>query len=261
MSICIALLMASAFVPPADTEGPDAIPPAFAPFESMIGAWKGVARPSANRLRGWNEKHAWGWTFKDGKPVGMSLAVEGGKTFKRGLFSFDPKTKKYTFTATDPADKPIVYVGSAQGKTLVLERSDKLADGAVERLTIRPTSNLIRYTMLLDRKEPRSPQYKNTLEVGLTKEGESFAAGGAGSNLPKCIITGGAGTLSVTHNGVTYPVCCTGCVEQFKEDPEKYIARAKARANAEKSGEKPKKAKGADDGEFDGLVEPPAKKG
>ena len=242
--------------------GVDELPAAFAPFEGMVGAWKGVARPATNRVRGWSETHSWAWTFAKGKPVGMSLSIEGGKTFKKGALSYDGATKRYTLTATDPAGKPVVYVGPAQGKTLLLDRSAKLPDGALERITIRPTSNMIRYTMLVDRREAGAPQYKNAIDVGLTKEGESFAAGAGGSNLPKCIITGGAGSLSVSHNGVTYPVCCTGCVEQFKEEPEKYIARAAARTKEKQDGKPAEsKAKGRDDGEFDGLVEPPKKKG
>lgn len=33
--------------------------------------------------------------------------------------------------------------------------------------------------------------------------------------------------VSVTHNGKTYQLCCAGCIEKFKVDPEKYVQRVK----------------------------------
>jgi YHS domain-containing protein len=45
-----------------------------------------------------------------------------------------------------------------------------------------------------------------------------------------CIISQGLGTISVSHNGKTYWVCCTGCKAAFDADPEKWIAKAAAAA-------------------------------
>jgi YHS domain-containing protein len=227
----------------------------------MVGAWKGQAVPAANRLKGWPEKHSWAWKFAKGTPVGMTLAVEGGKVFTRGELTFDPRTSRYTLAATDPAGKPVGFSGapSADNKALVLERTT--SEGK-ERLSIQSAGGGIRYVMKLDRQAVGAPQFKNAIEVGLTKEGESFAAGGESSNLPKCILTGGSATLSVTFNGKSYPVCCTGCRDEFNENPQKYVARAEARAAAGGSSEKVGPAakpsapsRGAS--EFEGLVDEP----
>jgi len=40
----------------------------------------------------------------------------------------------------------------------------------------------------------------------------------------ECVVSGGLGTMAVQHKGETYYVCCSGCLEAFKESPEKYIA-------------------------------------
>ena len=40
---------------------------------------------------------------------------------------------------------------------------------------------------------------------------------------------GGAGTMTVSYNGQTYYVCCTGCRDAFLAEPEKFIAKAKAK--------------------------------
>ena len=57
-----------------DESGLRDIPPAFTPFEYLVGHWKGQARPkgkSAQQFRGWTETHAWAWIFKKGKPTGL----------------------------------------------------------------------------------------------------------------------------------------------------------------------------------------------
>jgi YHS domain-containing protein len=245
----------------------DEIPAAFLPFEHMIGGWKGTAAPSANRIKGWQESHGWAWKFEKGKPVGLTLTLEGDKTLAKGAIGYDDASKKYKLDGTDPAGKPVSFLGSfsPDGKTLTFDRVGATPEGK-ERLIVRPNSNKIRYTLQLDRQEPGAPQYKSVITVGLTKDGESFAAGAGGADLPKCIMTGGAAGITVSYNGKSYPVCCTGCRDEFNDNPEKYAKIADLAAqNAPSKGksaavDKPA-AKGKDDGSFDGLFdEPKAKK-
>ena len=94
-----------------------------------------------------------------------------------------------------------------------------------------PNSNYIRYTMVLDRKEPTAALFQPKFEIGLTKEGESFAAGSSAVEQPKCIVTGGAATLTVSYQGRSFPVCCTGCRDEFNENPEKYIRKLSLKAS------------------------------
>src|SRR5690242_11430257 len=49
------------------------IPPAFAPFEYLLGRWNGQAMPkdSAQSFRGWPETQSWAWIFTKGKPIGL----------------------------------------------------------------------------------------------------------------------------------------------------------------------------------------------
>jgi len=263
MACGLAALLTLAISDSATVGAVDEIPAPFAPFEAMVGGWKGTGVPSANRLKGWSESHSWAWKFVKGVPVGMTLSIEGGKVFTKGDLRFDPATKKYALAAIDSAGKPLTYIGiiAPDGKSLVLDRAEPTPEGK-ERLTIRP--NGVRYTMVFDRQAPGAPQYKKVIEAGLTKEGESFAAGGGASNLPKCIITGGAAGMTVSFNGTTYPICCTGCRDEFNENPEKYVARAAAKLATE--GDKPTvaappaAAPGRGDNEFEGLVEPPKPK-
>ena len=241
-----------------DDDASAQIPTPFAPFEHMIGAWKGTGVPRVNRIKGWEEQHLWAWKFQKGVPVGMALELKGDKAITQGALSYDEVTAKYRLEGKDAADKPVAYVGAMDktGKALVLERVGANAEGK-ERITIRPNANKIRYQLMIDRQEAGAPQYKNAIEVGLTKEGESFAAGGSASDLPKCVVTGGSSTMSITFDGKSYPICCSGCRDEFNDNPTKYVKKALLRSSSPSATVKPASGGGKGDGEFDGLVDEP----
>ncbi len=252
-----AVVLTVVVTPRAPARSIDEVPEALIPFEHMIGGWKGIAAPTANRVKGWPESHGWAWKFEKGVPVGISLTLEGDKSLSKGLLTFDPAAKKYHVDGTDPEGKSVAFIGafSADGKTLTLDRIGATADGGKERLVVRPNSNKIRYTLQLDRQEKGSPQFKSIISVGLTKEGESFAAGGAEANLPRCILTGGAASMSVSYMGKSYPICCTGCRDEFNDNPEKYAKKAESMAQVT-----PSPASKADEAKESTAIKPPATK-
>ena len=45
--------------------------------------------PQANRLKGWEEKHNWAWKFDKGRPVAMTVALDGDKLLKQAALTFD----------------------------------------------------------------------------------------------------------------------------------------------------------------------------
>jgi YHS domain-containing protein len=244
-----------------DDSTSETIPPEFVAFEHMIGAWKGTGIPKANRLKGWPESHLWAWRFAKGVPLGMSVELKGDKALSKAELRYDGRTKTYRLDGADPQGKPVSYTGrfDAKARVLVLDRTGSAPEGK-ERVSIRPNSNRIRYIMLFDRQEPGAPQYKTVIEVGLTKEGEAFASGGGSADLPKCIVTGGAATLSVTFEGKSYPLCCTGCRDEFNDNPAKYVKKALLRAQAGTKKSAQTVTRGRGDSEFDGLVEEPKAK-
>lgn len=219
----------------ADPDSRD-LPPALAPFEFLIGRWKGQGVPRDNpsqRFRGWTETHTWAWVFAGGKPVGLTVSIQGGKVFGQGTLRYDPTNKLYLLDAKEPgeAGKPVNFTGTldSSGKLLTLERTEK---STTQHLTMRANSNYIRYTMTLERKEPGAALFQPLVEVGLTKEGESFAAGSSAVERPKCIVTGGAATLTVSYQGQNFPICCTGCRDEFNENPGKYIKKLSLKASS-----------------------------
>ena len=204
----------------------DAPPSAYSPFEHLIGGWKGQGIPAKNRLKGWQEKHNWAWKFDKGKPIGMVVEIVGGKVLTKARLSFDDKTETYTLSGEDPDARPIAFAGKLKDNgVLSMDRLDAPKDVGKERLDLSLNENKIRYVLRLFRQEPDAPQFALVTEANLGKEGESFAAGGAAADLPKCVVTGGAGGMQVSYQGKSYPICCTGCRDEFNDSPEKYVKK------------------------------------
>lgn len=244
LPIAAALLMAGALPATGSAAGELKVPEAFAPFEYLIGGWKGTEVPTANRLKGGEVGHSWAWKFQKGKVEGLSATFTGSKLLAKGELTYDESKKRYDFRAADPEGKPVAYAGALDpgGKMLVLKREGLDGEGNEGQLTLRLNDNQIRYTLWFDSKKPKVARYARAYESGLTKEGESFASGANANALPKCIITGGSASLTVSYGGKTYPVCCTGCVAEFEADPEKYVKLAAMKAESVPSPAGPKAA-------------------
>lgn len=244
------------------------LPPALAPFEYLVGRWKGQAVPRDNpsqQFRGWTETHSWAWSFAKGKPAGLTFTIERGKLLRDGTLRHDPTTGRYRLEGTTASNRGhrLVFEGTVDrsGKLLTLERA---GERGFERLTLRANSNYVRYTMTLERKAEGALLFKPVIEVGLTKEGESFAAGAGAAERHRCIITGGAAAMTVSHRGQSFPICCTGCRDEFLENPEKYITLLglKAGAARAKTGAAPSGNSGVSrfDDAFSEDVDQPASK-
>src|SRR5262245_25861863 len=113
---CGLVLVGMLFVAAPSAREDNAMPPEFAPFEHLIGAWKGQGIPQANRLKGWSERHLWAWKFQKGRPVGLSIELEGDKTIGQANLSFDESKKLYHLEGTDPGGRPVAFVGPIDAK-------------------------------------------------------------------------------------------------------------------------------------------------
>jgi YHS domain-containing protein len=229
---------------------PRNIPAPFAPLEYLVGRWNGHGIPKDNpakQFRGWDETHTWAWMFAKGQPVGLSVSIAGGKVLTSAKLTYDTARQLYRLEGAQPAPLgTISFEGTLDrsGKYLVLDHNvagGKSGKSAAKiRLSLWPNANFIRYTMAHELREPGSTQFTRLMEIGLTRDGESLAASAASStsDLAKCIVTGGAATTTVSYQGRTFPVCCSGCRDEFNENPEKYLKKASLfeAAKAAKSG-------------------------
>jgi hypothetical protein len=215
-----------------DSAKPTSAKEALQPFNVLVGSWKGTGTPEGTREERaagtWTETISWSWQFKD-KDAWLTASFEKGKHFTKGDLRYSPEKDQPRFTLTLIAsDKSTsTFVGTLKEKVLTLERTDGPA-GETQRMVI----SLLHFNRYLYRVETRpagtTVAFTKLYQVGATKEGVPFAEVPKG---PECIVSGGLGTIKVSYKGKDYWVCCTGCRDAFKEEPEKYIKESEAKAN------------------------------
>jgi YHS domain len=221
----VALLIGSAA---GDTPKAKSPREALKPFNLLVGSWKGTGTPEGStedRQKGhWTETVTWEWQFK-GEDAWLTVTFDKGKYFTRGELRYVPARDGFELTLATVGKETLTYAGELKGKQLPLERP--LPDGkVVERLTL----NLLhdnRITYRLETRPASGTAFTKKYLVGLTKEGEAFAD--VGRSERECIVSGGLGTIAVSYEGKTYYVCCTGCRDEFKTDPAKYVREWEAK--------------------------------
>jgi hypothetical protein len=215
---------------------------ALQPFNVLIGSWRGSGAPDGTkeeRLAGaWDETIAWEWKFKD-KDAWMEVTFAKGKYFTKGELRYTPDDKdakepapRFTLTLTGTDKSASTYVGGLSDKNKVLTLTRTGGPASEEQ---RLVFSLLHHNRHLYRFETRpagtAVAFTRKYQVGATKEGVAFADVPKG---PECIVSGGLGTMKVVYKGKNYFVCCSGCRDEFRADPEKYIKEAEAKAKEKK---------------------------
>jgi hypothetical protein len=204
-------------------EGADGAPrrakDALQDFNDLIGSWRGTATPAGNRTEQqkgfWIETLSWEWQFK-GQDAWLKVAFDKSKNFTGGELRYLPEQDAFALTLRTPAKEALVFTGPFKNRVLTLDRQGNEETQRLVFTLLHDNRFLYRYEVRPAGKALFAQQYK----VGATREGVHFAAG---DGKPVCIISGGLGTTPVVYMGKTYYVCCGGCRDEFRENPEKYI--------------------------------------
>ncbi|MEO1995648.1 MAG: hypothetical protein ABGZ17_10280 [Planctomycetaceae bacterium] len=210
---------------PADKRSIESAKAGLADLNALIGGWRGTGQPRRGSSRGaWRENARWLWDFSDDR-VRLQYDVSKGKLIKSGFLEFLVATQSYQLTVMLTDGSRRVYTGKLSGKKLVMESAPGDSQ-IVHRITVTRLNDK-RSLVLYEQRRAQQSFYTRVAEVGYTREGTRLAVAGAGQ--AECVVSGGKGTMRVTHKGQTYYVCCTGCREAFNEDPDGVIADYKAR--------------------------------
>lgn len=194
MTIAVALLLACAQKDPSSTKE------AMRPVQLLVGEWRVNVTPDDDPMKGWEETQAWEYKIEK-EEYALTLSIKGGKLFKEGLLSYDLKKKVYRLELARLDAKKSTFEGKLAGKELVLE---ELApeSAAAERVNFNFLRD-IRFIGSLDRREAGAKTWNQTHAYAYTKAGVSIVR----SEAPKCVVTGGTGSISVEYSGKTYYVC------------------------------------------------------
>ncbi len=201
-------------------------------LQELIGQWKGVGQVRRGSAQGsWIEVGDWAWDFADGKSA-VTFAAPASKHLRAGRITVGAPQETLMLTVRTADDRDLTFEGRRRddGAWEFLAADKNLAARLPSRVTLRLAAEGKRLVMLLERRTgPGDNAFATLAEIGYTRAGSNF---GEGSGGPKCIVTDGAGTISVSHAGKTYYVCCSGCKELFDAEPEKVIAAYHARIAA-----------------------------
>lgn len=205
---------------------PGRLPEQLKPLNSLVGEWRGVGQLQRGSRKGaWAEKAVCEWDFAKDAPA-IVLRSERGQQFSELRLIWDPHEKQLVLHQTDD-DTQRTYRGPAPqtlpGRLQLMSASDP--EGHSHRITLQQLSD-IRMTVLLEKRSSPTGRFRRTAGIGYTRSGTRLAAGG--TNQRTCIVTGGLGTIAVTHDGETFYVCCSGCRQAFEASPDSYIADFKA---------------------------------
>lgn len=221
LALCVGVWQVRA----ADSDDKEKSKEALQALQDFVGGWKGNGGPDklkpGPRDPIWSETLSWSWRFK-GEPA-LVMTIKGGKVLKSGELRYLTDKKVYQLTATTTEGKKTVFLGKLKSDILTLERVDP-ATKKTEQVKMNLAGDGVRFIYRIAHKDAGTTYWKKDYLVACTKEGESL---GAKEKKNLCVVTGGVGTMTVSYKGATYYVCCSGCAEEFKENPEKYIAEFK----------------------------------
>lgn len=231
--LTVALLMliaAPVAIAAEEKDSQDAVMEALKSIQQIVGDWEGSG--NSNNSKGWDEKINCAWKFSESGKVSLYFTFQdqkegktAGRIIDEAMITYDPEKKQYRFLAYKAGETDVIkFEGEAKSESnLVLDRVDPSGD-ELDRLDIKLLSEGDRLVYTFQRRVGTSRVYRQVAMVGLNRKGVSLAA--SGDSGPKCIVTGGAGTMTVSYNGQTYYVCCSGCRATFLDNPEKFIAKA-----------------------------------
>ena len=197
-------------------------------LNDLIGSWSGTGQPSQGtreeKQNGfWTESVAWEWQFK-GPDVFLKAAFDKSKHFTAAELRDLPEKEIYRLTIQTVGKETLTFDGARSEKKLILDRADEKKH-ETQRLTfnlLHDNWHLYRYEVKPDGRK----EFRAVYQVGAKKDGVAFASG---DGKPECIVSGGLGTIKMEYKGTTYYVCCSGCRDAFKDDPERYIKEHEAK--------------------------------
>jgi hypothetical protein len=202
-------------------------------LQEFIGGWKGNGGPDKPRPGPrdpvWSENVSWSWHFK-AEDAWLSMSIKDGKLFKSGELRYLPSKKVYQLTLTNKEDKKLVFEGKIEREVLKLQRVDAETK-TTEQITMNTAAEGDRFIYHVAHKNKGTTFWKKDYLVACTREGVSL---GKVDKKNECVVSGGLGTMAITYKGETFYVCCSGCAEAFKENPEKYITEYKAKKAGKK---------------------------
>jgi hypothetical protein len=229
-----------------------AIVAALQPFQVMLGQWRWITNKKFDGANKSGEDLEWVWDFKhDRAQPALTAKCESHPYFQQIWLSYVPEEDKFQVTVQPTDGDAREFRGTWADRGEPKEESDGKKTQHTHKLQLTQLSpeagdqwqlefhqlDNNQYLMAMTRRPAKGQQFGPLDVVRQQRLGTSFAVADSDNPGPKCIISGGLGTMSVTYKGKSYPVCCSGCAAAFKDDPESWLAKLAEREKTKKKDE------------------------
>jgi hypothetical protein len=229
-----------------------AVVSALQPLQVLLGEWRWTTFKDFGGSKKSGEDLTWVWDFQtDEAQPSLTAKSAAHPYFQQLWLTYLPDDEKYQVTARGPHGQTRVFRGTwtdggepkeeSDGKkvqhTFKMQSTQVAPDDGDQWQLVFSQLDNNQYLMDLTRRPASGKQFGPLDVVRQQRLGTSFAVADSDNPGPKCIISGGLGTMSVSYKGKSYPVCCSGCAAAFNDDPEKWLAKLAAREKAKKSGD------------------------
>ncbi len=207
-------------------------------LQILLGTWRGITQKQYGGNKAVDQTE-WVWDFQTA-PEQPALVMDSAKSphYREARLTYLPDQKQYQMTLTDAEGRKSVYQGqftaeiaNDQGEDGKPQRTYKLEltqtdakENEAGRLVFNQQDNN-RYLLEIYRQRGNNDRFLRVDTVSTQREGTSLAASDEDYGDKTCIISGGLGTITVSYQGQSYYVCCTGCQAAFNDDPARWIAR------------------------------------
>ncbi len=218
----------------------EAIRKALDPLQIMVGSWRGESRGTTGGF-GSLEESAWRWDYSNRQQPALLVESETSPFLREAKMTYWPNKEVFTLTGQDGEGIARNFEGiftetprDVPGDNDTLQRTFKIRFREVQPADPRDAWQIVfnqrhnnRFLMELRKQSPSSGEFNRRFEtVGNQRQGTSFAGSPDDYGERTCIISQGLGTSTVSYNGETYWVCCSGCKAAFEDDPEFWLAKA-----------------------------------
>ncbi len=225
---------------------------ALQPFQVLLGQWRWIAKKSFGNSVQTGADLEWIWDFQiDPNRPALKAATAGNPYFRILWLTWLPEDDKFQLTAktaegdvrvlrgtwTDSGEPKEESDGRKVQHTYKLQLSQVTPESGDQWLISLNQLDNNQYLIDLSRRPAAGKQPALLANIRQQRLGTSFAVADSDNPGPKCIISGGLGTMNVEYQGKSYPVCCSGCAAAFKDDPERWLARLAAKTKSKNAAE------------------------
>lgn len=212
------------------------------PFQVLLGNWRWVTQKKFGDFPKTGEDVRWAWNFQKlaGHPALVTRSDDHPYYRELALLSLPDDRFEARLQLNDNSSRVLQGTWldghtpreTADGK--ILQRTFKLgldqvspSTGDQWQMTIALLDN-DQYLVEIKRRASATATPQSFDTVRQQRLGTSFAVAQSDNPGPKCIVSGGLGTMTVSFDGKNYPVCCSGCAAAFNDDPQRWLSRLKS---------------------------------